>query len=209
MMKRLAPLLAMVGSIAACAASSPSNPPNNNPAATNSSATNSPASTTGASPASSSNGTSNVSNTNSAATSTATTQPTPPVASASAGATTLSEYVASKPNATGGGGEISVRVLESQNVDGFEVGKALQYAQFNWNKCYESFFKKKPHTKAKTVLALTIDASGKLKTSSTKEDETKDTAIIKCIETSLKNINWPKPTTAPGTASVELFVTGK
>lgn len=110
---------------------------------------------------------------------------------------------------TSAGGDVSVRVTDSKQVEPGEISRSLQLTQLQWNRCYEPLFKKQLGAKARTVFNLTIDATGKLKTVAVKEDELKDASILKCIETALKGGSWPKPATAPGTATVELIVLGK
>ncbi|MFO0659552.1 MAG: hypothetical protein U0165_06955 [Polyangiaceae bacterium] len=212
LMRRTSMYVVLVALLAGCAASGASGPSSGSadsaqgkPANSASSSSNTTSPSASSSAGSGNSGSVSTAASSSTASAPASSNSTPSALSTSG--TSLPSVLPSKTTAASG--DISVRVLDAKQLEPGEVSRSLQLTQLQWNRCYEPIFKKQPTGKIRTVLNLTIDAAGKLKTVAVKEDELKDATALKCIETALKGGSWPKPTTAPGTSTVELTVLGK
>ena len=89
-----------------------------------------------------------------------------------------------------------------------EVIQTLNAAAGKTDACYVPLFKKQLGVKGLTSFDVEIDAKGKTKSVTAKEDELKDPTLVKCLTEVIKKLSWPAPAKTPATTKVAWVVSG-
>lgn len=128
--------------------------------------------------------------------------------SAPAPATSRALETAVQTKTTSAGGSYAVGAVTANGIAEADVVQTLNAAAAKTDACYVPLFKKQLGVKGLTSFEVEIDAKGKTKSVSLKENELKDTTIAKCLTDVIKKLAWPTPLKAPATTKVAWVVTG-
>ncbi|MCU0657322.1 MAG: hypothetical protein MUF64_19305 [Polyangiaceae bacterium] len=109
--------------------------------------------------------------------------------------------------AIGGSGSYSVTVKSAAGLAPEEVGKAVNGVASKTDACYAKVVKKKPTAGSATRFEISVEASGAGAVKMV-SDGLKDGEWVKCVETALKGVSWPKPSEKTGKTTVDFTVGG-
>lgn len=113
-----------------------------------------------------------------------------------------------KPKTTSAGGSYAVGTISADGIDEADVIQTLNAAAGKTDACYVPLFKKQLSAKGVTNFEVTIDAKGKTKSVTLKENETKSGELAKCLGDVVRGITWPAPRKAPAKTTVAWVVSG-
>jgi hypothetical protein len=113
-----------------------------------------------------------------------------------------------KPKTTSAGGSYAVGTISADGISEADVIQVLNAAAGKTDACYVPLFKKQLGAKGVTNFEVVIDAKGKTKSVTLKENETKNADLVKCLDGIIKKLSWPTPLKAPAKTTVAWVVSG-
>jgi hypothetical protein len=113
-----------------------------------------------------------------------------------------------KPKTTSAGGSYAVGTISADGISEADVIQVLNAAAGQTDACYVPLFKKQLGAKGVTNFEVVIDAKGKTKSVTLKENESKNADLVKCLDGIIKKLAWPTPLKAPAKTTVAWVVTG-
>ncbi len=129
-------------------------------------------------------------------------------ASAPAPASSRALETAVQTKTTSAGGSYAVGAVKAEGIAEADVIQTLNAAASKTDACYVPLFKKALGAKGITSFEVEIDAKGKTKSVTAKDNEIKDAGVAKCLEGVIKKLAWPTPLKAPAKTHVAWVVTG-